>query len=105
MISKASCAPLGNGFASIAGGWYLLKGAFFLDRDGTINVDFAYINDPNRVELIPGSAEAIARAQRAGFLVVVVTNQSGIGRGLIGPGALPEIHARLDSLLVKVGAK
>lgn len=74
-------------------------GAFFLDRDGTINIDRVYINDPRLMELIPGAAEAIARVRAAGFLVIVVTNQSGIGRGIIEPGALPRIHARLDELL------
>jgi D-glycero-D-manno-heptose 1,7-bisphosphate phosphatase len=81
------------------------RGAFFLDRDGTINVDFAYIAEPDLIELIPGSAEAIVRARNAGFLVVVITNQSGIGRGLIQPEAMPRIHARLDELLRPVGAK
>ncbi|MGZ3695922.1 MAG: D-glycero-alpha-D-manno-heptose-1,7-bisphosphate 7-phosphatase, partial [Bdellovibrionota bacterium] len=81
-----------------------LKGAFFLDRDGTINVDHIYISDPDLIELIPGSAEAIARVQKAGFLVVVVTNQSGVGRGFIEAQNLPLIHSRLDSLLAKHGA-
>ncbi len=73
--------------------------ALFLDRDGTINVDYVYIADPDLIELIPGSAEAIRRAQDAGWLVVVITNQSGVGRGLIKPEALPQIHARMEKLL------
>jgi histidinol-phosphate phosphatase family protein len=76
-----------------------VKPAFFLDRDGTINIDRVYINDPRLIELIPGAAAAVKRAQAAGFLIVVVTNQSGIARGIIDPGALPKIHARLDELL------
>lgn len=79
-------------------------GAFFLDRDGTINVDHVYISDPDHIELIPGAAAAIARARRAGFRVVVVSNQSGVGRGLIPPGRLTEIHRRLDELLAAEGA-
>jgi len=75
------------------------RGAFFLDRDGTINIDRVYINDPRLMELIPGAAAAIGRVRRAGFAVVVVTNQSGIGRGIIEPGALPRIHARMEELL------
>ncbi len=81
------------------------RAAFFLDRDGTINVDLAYIHDPDLLELIPGSAAAIKRAQAAGYLIVVVTNQSGIGRGLIEPEAMPEIHERLDALLAAEGAR
>lgn len=81
-----------------------MKPAFFLDRDGTINIDRVYINDPRLIELIPGAAQAIRRAQEAGFLIVVVTNQSGIARGIIDPGAMPKIHARLDELLAAEGA-
>ncbi|NUM88404.1 MAG: HAD family hydrolase [Bdellovibrionales bacterium] len=73
--------------------------ALFLDRDGTINVDCVYIADPDLISLIPGSARAIRRAQDAGYLIVVVTNQSGVGRGLIAPDAIPRIHERLEKLL------
>ena len=75
--------------------------ALFLDRDGTINIDRVYIADPDLIELIPGSAAAIRRAKEAGYLIVVVTNQSGVGRGLIDPKVLPKIHERLDKLLAK----
>ncbi len=81
-----------------------MRPAFFLDRDGTINIDRVYINDPRLIELIPGSGQAIARAQKAGYAIVVVTNQSGVGRGLIEPKALPKIHDRLDELLRAEGA-
>jgi len=76
------------------------RGAFFLDRDGTINIDHVYINDPAQIELIDGAAEAIAKAREVGFAIVVVTNQSGIGRKIIEPGALPKIHSRMEQLLV-----
>lgn len=82
-----------------------MKPAFFLDRDGTINIDRVYINDPNLIELIPRAAEAIKKARDAGFLIVVVTNQSGVERGIIDPKVLPKIHARLDELLEQNGAK
>ncbi|RYZ99565.1 MAG: HAD-IIIA family hydrolase, partial [Proteobacteria bacterium] len=62
-----------------------------------------YISDPARIELIPGAAAAIAEARAAGYLVVVVTNQSGIGRGIIDPLAMPFIHSRLDILLSGAG--
>lgn len=76
------------------------RGAFFLDRDGTINFDHEYIGDPDRIELLPGAAQAIKRAQDAGFLIVVVTNQSGVNRGLIKPENLPRVNKRLDDLLL-----
>lgn len=79
--------------------------ALFLDRDGTINIDRVYINDARLVELIPLAGEAIARAQEKGFKIVVVTNQSGVGRGIIERNALDRIHARLDELLDQKGAK
>lgn len=82
-----------------------MKPAFFLDRDGTINIDRVYINDPVLIDLIPGAGQAIRKAQAAGFLIVVVTNQSGIGRGIIEPKVMPQIHKRLDELLAQEGAK
>ena len=70
-----------------------------LDRDGTVNVDKHYLSDPDQLELIPGSGEAIARLNKAGWGVVIVTNQSGIGRGYFDLDRLAQIHARLHELL------
>ncbi len=75
------------------------KPALFLDRDGTINIDRVYIHDPKLIELIPGAAKSIKKAQDAGFAIVVVTNQSGISRGLIDKNALPLINRRVSELL------
>ncbi len=75
--------------------------ALFLDRDGTINLDPGYINHPSAIQLLPGAAAAIRRARDHGFKVVVVTNQSGVGRGLIQADVLPKIHDRLNELLEK----
>ena len=55
--------------------------AAFLDRDGVINIDHAYVHDREHFEWIPGVLEAARILYDAGFLLVVVTNQSGIGRG------------------------
>jgi histidinol-phosphate phosphatase family protein len=55
--------------------------AVFLDRDGTLVEDTGYLADPARVQLIPGVAAALVGLERAGYLRIVVTNQSGIGRG------------------------
>ena len=55
--------------------------ALFLDRDGIVNVDHGYVHDPARLDWIEGAREAVAAMTRAGLTVLVVTNQSGIGRG------------------------
>jgi D-glycero-D-manno-heptose 1,7-bisphosphate phosphatase len=55
--------------------------ALFLDRDGVINVDYGYVHTPENFHFIEGIFELVAAANRAGYLVVVVTNQAGIGRG------------------------
>ena len=75
-----------------------------LDRDGTVNVDKHYLSDPDQLELLPGSGEAIARLNKAGWGVVIVTNQSGIGRGYFDMDRLAQIHARLHELLAEHGA-
>lgn len=79
--------------------------AVFLDRDGTIIVDRHYLGDPDGVELIAGAAEAIARLNRAGIPVVLVTNQSGIGRGLFTPADFDAVQSRLDEELARAGAR
>jgi len=78
--------------------------AVFLDRDGTINRDVGYLSTPEEIELLPGSAEAVKRLREAGFLLVVVTNQSGVARGYFEESALAGIHARLDEMLLEHGA-
>ncbi len=79
--------------------------AVFLDRDGTINEDPGYLNDPNQLRLLPGAGEALSLFKKAGFRLVVVSNQSGVGRGLIDLKAIPLIHQRLDELLKPWGVK
>ncbi|MCU0937407.1 MAG: D-glycero-beta-D-manno-heptose 1,7-bisphosphate 7-phosphatase [Gammaproteobacteria bacterium] len=75
-----------------------------LDRDGVINQDSAeYIKSPAEWRPIPGSPEAIARLNRAGYRVVVATNQSGIGRGMFDVETLNAIHERMRSALAEVG--
>ena len=78
--------------------------AVFLDRDGTIVDDPGYLRDPARVALLPGAALAIRRLADAGFRVVVVTNQSGIARGLITPDEYERVAARVAELLAAEGA-
>ena len=71
----------------------------FLDRDGTLNVDPGYISDPLQMELLPDVGDALVLLKKAGFLLVVVTNQSGVARGLIDEAKLPLIHDRPNQLL------
>jgi D-glycero-D-manno-heptose 1,7-bisphosphate phosphatase len=79
--------------------------AAFLDRDGTIIVDRHYPADPTAVELLPRAAEAIRLFNEAGLVVVVVTNQSGIGRGYFDEAAFRAVQARMESLLAAEGAR
>jgi D-glycero-D-manno-heptose 1,7-bisphosphate phosphatase len=76
-----------------------------VDRDGTINVERDHLVDPDELELIPGSAAALRRLRdELGLGIVVVTNQAHVGRGLLSPAMLDEIHARLVSMLAAEGA-
>jgi histidinol-phosphate phosphatase family protein len=78
--------------------------AVFLDRDGTIIIDRHFLGDPAGVELLPGVPAAIARLNAAGIPVIVVTNQSGIGRGMFTEADYERVVARLDELLRIEGA-
>ncbi len=78
--------------------------AVFLDRDGTINEEVGFLSDPEQVALIPGSAEALARLREAGFRLIVVTNQSGIARGLFSEEELHHVNKKLTALLAERGA-
>lgn len=77
-----------------------------LDRDGVINYDSAaFIKTPNEWKPIPGSLEAIARLTQAGYRVVVATNQSGIGRGLLDMVALNAINDRMCKAINQAGGR
>jgi heptosyltransferase-2 len=76
----------------------------FLDRDGTLNWDPGYLNDPMAMRLLPGVGAAVAQLNQAGLKTVLVTNQSGVGRGIITVEALGAIHHRLQDLLAESGA-
>ena len=70
-----------------------------LDRDGTLNVEVHYLSHPDQVELLPGVVEGLRALRSAGCRLVVVTNQSAIGRGLFDEARLASIHDRLRALL------
>lgn len=79
--------------------------AVFVDRDGTLIREREYLADPAGVELVAGAASAVRRLREAGFAVVVVTNQSGIARGLFGWDAFRATQARVEALLGQEGAR
>jgi D-glycero-D-manno-heptose 1,7-bisphosphate phosphatase len=79
--------------------------AVFLDRDGTLIEDPGYLRDPDAVRLLPGAAQAVARLNEAGFLAIVVTNQSGIARGLLTAEDYASTESRLDALMHAQGAR
>jgi histidinol-phosphate phosphatase family protein len=75
------------------------RAAAFLDRDGTLIEEAHYLADPARVTLLPGAADALRELRAAGYLLVVVTNQSGIARGLFTEEDFRAVQERLESLL------
>jgi D-glycero-D-manno-heptose 1,7-bisphosphate phosphatase len=80
--------------------------AVILDRDGVVNHDSEqFIKSPDEWKPIPGSLEAIARLNRAGYRVIVATNQSGIGRGLFDAETLVRIHEKMHKALAQVGGR
>ncbi len=81
------------------------KKAVFLDRDGTLNFDPGYISDHEKFDIIPGVPAALKRLVDAGYLLVVVSNQSGIARGKITMSELRRIHSKLDRVLLADGVR
>jgi D-glycero-D-manno-heptose 1,7-bisphosphate phosphatase len=71
-----------------------------LDRDGTVNVERQYLSDPGQVELIPGVADGLRQLSEMGLGLVVIANQSAVGRGFFDQRPLDHIHRRLLSALV-----
>ena len=79
--------------------------ALLLDRDGTIIRNAHYLRDPALVELLPGVVEGLARFRAAGWALVVITNQSGIARGLLSEHDYDAVRAQLDLLLAAAGVR
>lgn len=73
--------------------------ALFLDRDGTLMVDTGYVRDPALVELLPGVTAGLRDARALGFELIIVSNQSGVARGLISEQELARVQARFEELL------
>lgn len=81
----------------------VMKRFILLDRDGTLIEDRHYLSDPGHVVLIPGAAAGLRSLAGAGFGLVVVTNQSGIARGLFDREAMDAVHAAMKGLLAREG--
>lgn len=79
--------------------------AIFIDRDGTINEDFGYISNPDDLVIYPWVAEAVRLVNEAHLKAIVVTNQSGVARGIYTEEDLGLIHARMIGELEKQGAR
>jgi len=81
------------------------RAGVFLDRDGTIIEDTGFVRDPDAVRLIPGAAAAIRRLNESGRAVIVVSNQSGIARGLLTEVDYRAVAERMETLLTAAGAR
>ena len=71
--------------------------AVFIDRDGTINVDGPYLDDPDEFEMYPGVGEGVKKLKENGFKIIVITNQSGIARGYFTKSDLAAIHDKMNA--------
>ena len=84
----------------------MLNSAVFLDRDGTLNEDPGYLGDPDHLKLYPGTGESLSFLKNIlGFKLIVISNQSGIARGLITDEMVEAVNLRLNELLEKDNVK
>jgi D-glycero-D-manno-heptose 1,7-bisphosphate phosphatase len=79
--------------------------AIILDRDGTIVVDADYLDEPAQLQFLPGAAEGLRLLHERGHPIIVVSNQSGVGRGFFSLARLHEINARFMHMVQEAGAK
>ena len=82
-----------------------MKRAVFLDRDGTLIEEKEYLGDPDKIVVLPGAGVALRHLMDAGFLLFIVTNQSGIGRGYYALEDMHRVNARLCELLARDGVR
>jgi D-glycero-D-manno-heptose 1,7-bisphosphate phosphatase len=80
-----------------------MRRALFLDRDGVINVDHGYVSGPDKFDVIEGVFDALRRAQKLGYLLVVVTNQSGIARGYFSEDDYRRLEDHMRALFLAEG--
>ncbi len=82
-----------------------MQRAVFLDRDGTLIVEKNYLHKPEEVEIFPGAGAALKRLSDAGFKLVVVTNQAGVGRGYYTMADVEKVHAHLAAEFAREGVR
>ena len=80
------------------------KPAVFMDRDGTVNEQMGYINHLDRFVLLPGAGKAIRLLNEAGYLAIIVSNQSGVARGYFPVDLVHRVHEKMETLIKKEGA-
>ncbi len=81
----------------------MVNKAVFIDRDGTINIDVHYLDDPEKFEMYSGVGEGVKKLIDNGFKIIVITNQSGIGRGYFSESQLFKIHERMKQIFHHYG--
>ncbi len=82
-----------------------MRPAIFLDRDGTLNEDVGYVDRLERLTLYPWSLDAVRLLRRAGYAIVVVTNQDGVARGFVAESFVEEIRRVIDGRLAALGER
>ena len=82
-----------------------MRKTFFLDRDGTINEEIGFLHEVEKVKILEGVAEGIKRAREKGYLIIVISNQSGIGRGYFREEDVKKVNERINEILSKEGAE
>jgi D-glycero-D-manno-heptose 1,7-bisphosphate phosphatase len=82
-----------------------LRAAVFFDRDGVLNIDHGYVGELSRFEWVTGARQAIAAVNRAGRLAIVITNQSGVARGMFTEADVAGLHAAMQADLATIGAR
>ena len=78
-----------------------MRKAAFFDRDGTINIDTGYLYEPEKLEFVKGIPELIKEFNQKGYLVIVITNQSGIARGIFSVQQMERLHEVVNTRLQK----
>ena len=78
--------------------------AVFFDRDGTLNVDTGYLHEIDKLQWMPEAREAVKYVNDKGYLAIVITNQSGVARGMFGEDAVKALHAHMNEELGSIGA-